>query len=480
MNEELKEELAERDYVAEVADLIRTRLDDPAFVTLLDEYHPFDVSHALLGLEPELRRRFFAAVPVAVAANVFEHFEREDAISCIREIPTPAAVAVIDAMDTDDAVDLLQYLEETESDIDLVNQLSPKKRNELKKYWSYADVEIGSVMSNSFVELGVSMKVPDAMKKLTGIAGETEYISILYVVDKQKLVGSLHLKDLILARASQTIGEIMEPHVVSADPHASKETVARMMLDYGNSSMPIAEDGRIVGIVTYDDLMDVIDEIKTEDYAKFASVAPAEIAAEEKSVKLSVKSRLPWLLVLLALSTLSSIALSLFDGAFTSSDGARRLAAELAIFLPLLLDMSGNSGTQSLAVMIRYLAKNDNVLKRAQIKRTLRREIVTGLIEGLGIGLVVFGVGVVTAAIADGWPPAARDIAIGAVTAFAIAVALLTATVLGAFVPLLMSWLKKDPAVASGPFITTLADIATLVIYYALSLAVLLPLYASA
>jgi len=481
MNEENKDDLLERDFVREVVQLIRDRIDDPAFATLLDEYHPFDVSHALLELEPDLRCRFFNAVPVATAANVFEHFEREDAIGCIREIPTPLAVAVIDHMETDDAVDLLQYLEASESDIDLVNQLSPRKRNELKKYWNYAASEIGSVMSNSFIELGVSMKVTDAMKKLTGVAADTEYISILYVVDRQKLVGLLHLKRLIVARAGETIGEIMEPHPVTADPHASKETVARQMLDYGNSSMPIVEeDGRIVGIVTYDDLMDVIDEIKTEDYARFASVAPAEIRAEEKSVALSVKSRLPWLLVLLALSTLSSIALSLFDGAFTATAGARRLAATLAIYLPLLLDMSGNSGTQSLAVMIRYLTVNDNVLSRAQIRRTLRREIVTGVIQGLGVGLIVFGVALVGAVVKSGWPPDSLTLAIGGVTAFAIAVALMTATVLGAFIPLLMSWLGKDPAVASGPFITTIADIVTLVIYYALSLAVLLPLYAGA
>ncbi len=480
MNEEEEKLAGERDFVTEAATLVSTGMDRPGFLEALSEYHPFDVSNALLTLTPEERVRFFAIVPVETAANLFEHFEHDEAIGCIKEIPTSTAVSIIDHMETDDAVDLLQYLEETESDIDLVNQLSPKKRNELKKYWNYTDHEIGSVMSNSFIELGASMKVTDAMRKVTGVAGDTEYISILYVVDRQKLVGYVFLKQLIIARANQTIGEIMETRIISADPHASKETVARDMLDYGNSSLPIVdEEGKIVGIVTYDDLMDVIDDIKTEDYARLAAVGPDEIRAEEKSVKLSVKSRLPWLLVLLGLSMVSSVVLSFFDVAFTGSAGAKLLAANLAIYLPLLLDMSGNSGTQSLAVMIRYLTVNDNVLTKAQIKKRLRREVGLGAVQGLGIGAIVFTVSLITDVIQSGWPPERLALSMGIVTAAAITVALLTATVLGAFIPLLMSWLKKDPAVASGPFITTIADILTLVIYYTLSLAILLPMYAA-
>jgi len=478
MSETDKETMLERDYVAEAAVLIAAGMDRPGFAEALAEYHPFDVSNALITLTGEERRRFFAIIPVETAANLFEHFEQEEAIGCIKEIPTATAVAIIDHMQTDDAVDLLQYLEETESDIDLVNQLSPKKRNELRKYWNYTENEIGSVMSNSFIELGVSMKVTDAMKKVTAIAGDTEYISILYVVDKQKLVGYLLLKQLIIARANQTIGDLMETRVISADPHASKETVAREMLDYGNSSLPIVdEDGRIIGIVTYDDLMDIIDEIKTEDYARFAAVGPEEIRAEEKSVRLSVRSRLPWLMILLGFSMVSSVVLSFFDVALTGSDGVRRLAASLAIYLPLLLDMSGNSGTQSLAVMIRYLTVHDNVLSKEQIRKRLFREIGTGVMEGLGIAAIVFAVALLSDLAVSGWPPEPLTLAMGIVTSAAIAVALTTSTVLGAFIPLLMSWLKKDPAVASGPFITTIADIVTLVIYYSLSLAILLPMY---
>ncbi|MCK7486072.1 MAG: CBS domain-containing protein [Bacillus subtilis] len=268
----------------------------------------------------------------------------------------------------------MQYLEETESDIDLVNQLSPKKRNELKKYWSYTEHEIGSVMSpTASSNSAFSMKVTDAMKKLTGVAGDTEYISILYVVDRQKLVGYLFLKQLIIARANQTIGEIMETRIISADPHASKETVARDMLDYGNSSLPIVdEEGKIVGIVTYDDLMDVIDEIKTERLRPLRGRRPGRNpGGGEIGQACRSKSRLPWLMVLLALSMVSSVVLSLFGGAFSGSDGAKACSPPASPSIcPCSLDMSGNSGTQSLAVMIRYLTVHDNVLTEGTDQET--------------------------------------------------------------------------------------------------------------
>ncbi|MFH0993190.1 MAG: magnesium transporter [bacterium] len=467
---------AERDFTSEIIALITDHGTEPSFAEAIGEYHPFDVAQALIAVDAGTRNRFFTTVPIDTATTVFEHFEADDAIAFIKELPTKTAVEIIDHMETDDAVDLLQYLEETESDIDLVNQLSPKKRNELKKYWSYTDEEIGSAMSNSFIELGVSMKVTDAMKKVTSVAGETEYISILYVVDRQKLVGYLFLKQLILARAQQTIGDIMETRVIAARPHDDKETVARMIQDYGHSSLPIVdEENRMVGIVTHDDLMDIIADIKSEDYAKFAALSAEEIAIETESVAVSVKSRLPWLFILVGLSMVSSIILSVFESRMSAA-GAFLLAANLAIYLPLLLDMSGNSGTQSLAVMIRYLTTRKNTLTRLQIRRQLIREIGTGVVEGLAIGAIVFAVSFVVAIVRSGWPADPAILTLGIVTAGSIAITLMVATFLGAFVPLVMVWLKKDPAVASGPFITTIADIITLTIYYTVSLAVLLPL----
>lgn len=467
----------ERDYVEEIISLIHTEVSNPDFLSKINEYHPYDIAQALFQIEKEERLNVFNILPIEMVSTIFERFDQNDQIEFIKELPTLFAVNVIDHMQNDDAVDLLQYLEDTDDDYDLVNLLSPKKRAELKKFMNYQDNEIGSTMSNSFIELSSSMAIKEAMKKVTAVAAETEYISILYVVEKQKLVGYLRLKDLIVARANQTVGEIMETRVISAHPHDDKEHVAQLIQDYGVSSLPIIDENfHIVGIVTYDDLMDIIAQSKSDDYAKFAALTTGTIDNRYETVFTSVKKRLPWLSILLGLSLVTSIILSFFEDTLSGSIGAKILAAQLAIYLPLILDMSGNTGTQSLAVMIRYLIMNKNEITKKQINKHMFREVGIGLVQGLIISVIVFGIilfsGYLKLGVID-----SKIIISAFVTAFAIMVALIISTVLGALIPLIMSLLKIDPAVASGPFITTVSDIVTLTLYYSISLSILLPYY---
>lgn len=468
----------ERDFVEEIIALVNTNLTSIDFNEKINEYHPYDVAQALFQVTKEVRSQVFNLLPIEMVAAIFEHFDQNDQIEFIKELPTLFAVNIIDHMDSDDAVDLLQYLEDTDEDYDLVNLLSPKKRAELKRLWNYEDDEIGSSMSNSFIELSKSMTVKEAMKKVTSVAGETEYISILYVVEKHKLIGYLKLKDLIIARATQTIGDIMEARVISAHPHDDKESVAQLIQDYGVSSLPIIDDEfHMLGLVTYDDLMDIISESKSDDYAKFAALSTGEIDHRTETVFSSVKKRLPWLSILLGLSMITSVIISFFEGSLTGSAGAKILAAQLAVYLPLILDMSGNTGTQSLAVMIRYLTTNQNEISNKQIKRHMIREIGTGLVEGFIIAIFVFGIIVLTGYLRPGVSIDSKTIITAIVTSSAIMVALIISTVLGALIPLIMNKFKIDPAVASGPFITTLSDIVTLTLYYSISLAILLPYY---
>lgn len=477
MNQDEKEE-QEVDFVAAIQDILHTHLVDGDLAVQLNEYHPHDIARALEDVDPDIRKHVLKTIAAKDAADVFEHFDPERQIAYLKELDALTGVAIIDNMETDDAVDLLQYLEDQDQDIDFVNMLSPKKRAELKRFWTYEDHEIGSVMSNSFLELSVSMSVRDAMKKVTATAGDTDYISILFVLEKQKLVGWLRLKSLIVARATETIGSIMETRLITANPKDDKETAAQRIAEYGLSSLPIVdESGHILGIVTHDDLIDVISDAKNEDYVRFAALSTEDIVLEDETVKTSVKKRLPWLAVLLGLSLVTSVILSLFEGSFSGSAGAKLLAANLAVYLPLILDMSGNTGTQSLAVMIRYLTVNKEVITKAQIKKHMIRELFTGILQGLGLGLLIFLVIAGSSWIFSGKVPEGRQLLTALVTAGSIAVALIVSTVLGALIPLFMNKIKVDPAVASGPFITTVSDIVTLTIYYSISLAILLPLY---
>lgn len=468
----------DRDFRSEIVQLIQTSLYEVDFKEKLDEYHPYDVSSALSEIELRDRIELFKIVDIEEASSIFEHLEMEEAIVYLKELPIPLAVKIIDHMESDDAVDLLQYLEDEDEDYDIVSLLSPKKRAELKRLWDYEEDEIGSRMTNSFVELKRTMTVKDAMKKLISSASDTEYISLLFVVEKHRFVGYLKLKTLIIARAEQTIDEIMETRLFYAHPHDDKEDAANTILEYGESAMPIVdEDMHIVGIVTHDDVMDIISEEKTEDYTKFAALADSDIDLETESLAGSVKKRLPWLAVLLFLSMVTSVILSFFEGSLTGSLGAKVLAASLAVYLPLILDMSGNTGTQSLAVMIRYLSTTKSELTSKVIRRYLLREIGTGIVQGLAIGIMIFGMMVLASLISTGSFQGERVVMTALVTSFSICIALIVSTLLGALIPLAMEKVHIDPAVASGPFITTISDIITLSLYYSISLAILLPLY---
>jgi magnesium transporter len=251
-----------------------------------------------------------------------------------------------------------------------------------------------------------------------------------------------------------------------------------MMQEYGESSMPIVDDtGHLVGIVTHDDLMDIVIDTKSEDYARFAGLADGDFDLKSDTVLDSVKNRLPWLAILLVLSLGTSMILSLFEGELTASAGAILLSAKLAVYLPLILGMAGNSGTQSLAVMIRYLTAGRPELTRKTIRKYLFREVGTGLLQGALIGIMVSLLVLLTNWITTGVFLDMRSGLSALVTGCALWMTLTISTILGAVIPLLLDRMKIDPAVASGPFITTITDIIALSVYYAISLAILLPLY---
>ncbi len=474
---DLRTPVEEMEFVDQIALILTQEQSDQALFEALNEFHPYDLMQAFQTRSETEQIQLMKRLPVSFVAGVFEHYMNEEQIALLQQMDALFAVQIIDKMETDDAVDLLRYIEDEEIDVDFVNLLSPKKRAELKKYWSYQDHEIGSVMSNSFIELSKSMTVKEAMKKVTTVAAETDYISILYVLEKKHVVGYLKLKQLIIARASETIGDIMENRLVSVQATDDKESAAQLLTEYGLSSIAIVDaDNHLIGIATHDDLLDVIAEAKSEDYRKFAALVADDEALKSDNIIKNVKNRLPWLAILLGLSLLTSLILGLFEHQLTGSVGAMTLAASLAIYLPLILDMSGNTGTQSLAVMIRYLTKNKQELNKKAIKQHITRELFTGITQGVLIALMIMIIILLTRFISNGTLDLIAWMT-SLVTSASICVALIVSTVNGAFIPLVMNHLKIDPAVASGPFITTISDIITLTLYYSISLAILLPYY---
>ncbi|HOO44305.1 MAG TPA: magnesium transporter, partial [Bacillota bacterium] len=340
----------------------------------------------------------------------------------------------------------------------------------------YKEDEIGAFMSDSYLLVDSQATVREAMIHVTEEAHNVEYISIIYVTENHKLVGYIRLKDLIVARANELISDIMETRIPKVLPTDDKEEVASIMQETSQSSIPIVnEHDEIVGIITHDDLMDIVALSEEEDYTKFAAIGDADITIESSNLKNSIRSRLPWLAILLGLSMVTSIILSVFEHRLSGANGSVILASRLAIYLPLILGMAGNTGTQSLAVMIRYLTKNEEVDKK-QIRYHVSRELRTGLSQGFIIGALIFGMVNLTTLITKGLI-GETDLVYAAVTSVSIFIALSISTMLGALIPLVMTKMKIDPAVASGPFISTVSDIITLSIYYSVSLLILLPLF---
>ena len=378
-------------------------------------------------------------------------------------------------MDLDDAVDILKYLKKT--GMRILKQIDPIRRKEILQVMLYDENEIGAYLTDSFLTLQPDITVKEAMKKVVNNAHEVDYISIIYIVDNNNtLLGFIKLKDLIIARADEQISELYKTRFPKVYPTDDKELVATLMQETSESSIPVInEDGLMEGIITHDDLMDIISLVQEEDYTKFAALSDVEVNINTSNLKKSVKSRLPWLSILLGLSMITSIILSFFEQNLSLNSGSRLLASKLAIYLPLILAMAGNTGTQSLAVMIRFLTKNLD-LDIIKIKKHILREFKTGILQGLIIGILIFIMINVTNLIIY-QEISGPNLIYAVVTSGSIFIALLVSTTLGALIPFIMVKFKIDPAVASGPFITTISDIITLSIYYSMSLLILLPLY---
>ena len=313
------------------------------------------------------------------------------------------------------------------------------------------------------------------MKKVTKHAHEKEYVSSIFVTDNQRLSGILPLKKLIVARAKEQIYDIMDMNPLASSPEADKEHAAMRLAEYGESAMAVTdEDGMLLGILTYDDAMDIIAEEKEEDYTAFAALAIGDANLPDMTMLDQVKGRLPWLLILLGLGLITAMLLSFFETPLSQTDGTRLLASRLAVYLPLLLGMAGNAGTQSLAIMIRYLTGQP--FEKPALRHHFIRELKTGCLQGLLIGVMLMGMILVQFRLMDGqvgmlaWSTAA----VGGTSIF---IALVAATFLGALIPYLLHSTGHDPTVASGPFITTISDVLSLSIYYGVALLVLMPMY---
>ncbi|WP_431029256.1 magnesium transporter [Lysinibacillus sp. LZ02] len=444
----------ERDDVLYDEEFLRQLLLDheiQAFREHFLEIHPYDQAQFYEKVGPDIRKIMYHFLSPQEMAVIFREIEIEDDAyqNMLKEMDTSYGAAMLSEMYTDDAVDVLYELDnkERESYLEMMDSETVEEINELL---AYAEYTAGAIMTTEYVSILESSTVRSAMTVLRKEAPNAETIYYIFVVnDHHQLTGVISLRDLIIADEDKRISEIMSDRVVSVQLTADQEEVAQIMKDYNFLALPVInENSELQGIITVDDIIDVIDEEASDDYSKLAGIS--DIEDIDTGPLKAAKNRLPWLIVLLFLGMLTANLMGQFEATLDQ-------VALLAVFIPLISGTSGNSGTQALAVAVRGIATGE-VSEKSKMK-LLMRELVTGIIMGLVCAVIVVG-------IVYFWK---HNLIIGLLVGGAICCSILVATLAGSFIPLLMHKLGIDPAVASGPFITTLNDVTSLLIYLGLA-----------
>ncbi|QUW21684.1 magnesium transporter [Sporosarcina sp. Marseille-Q4063] len=413
--------------------------------------HPYDRATFYKKVDTEVRKIIYYYLSPKELAEIFElsEIDDEDYKKFLSEMDTTYAADMFSHMFVDNAVDVLNELDKAQvvSYLTLMNQ---EAANEIKALLHYEEYTAGSIMTTEYVVIPQNSTVRSAMTILRNAAPDAETIYYIFVVDEsEKLTGVVSLRDLIIAHEDTFIHTIMNDRVVSVLVSEDQEDVARMIKDYNFLAVPVVDfQQHLLGIITVDDILDVLEEEASDDYSKLAAVS--DMSTFDKNSLSAAKKRLPWLIILLVLGMLTANLIGAFEATIEK-------VALLAAFIPLIAGTAGNSGTQALAVAVRGIATRD--IEDESKFKLLLREAGTGLMTG--IVCAVFVVGLVYI-----WK---QEFLLGLLVGAAIFVSIFVATISGSFIPLFMHKMKIDPAVASGPFITTLNDLLSTLIYLGLA-----------
>ena len=459
--------MQKKNYVQEILDIIHSGLPQAELAEKLSDYHENDLADALADLTAEERRKLYAILGVEQVAEIFSYLD--DAEPYLKELPPEEAAQVVSHMDSDDAVDALDDLEEEDKEkiVHQMDKVDKDAADDVKLLLSYDEDEIGSCMTTNYICIRKDMTIRQAMSELVKQAGENDNISTLYVVDEnERFYGAIDLKDLIVARADDSLEKLIArsyPYVT--DPEKISDSIDRIV-DYAERSLPVLnESGKLLGIITSADVVELVNDQMGDDYAKLGGLTSEEDLNE--GVFQSVKKRLPWLVALLFLGMLVSSVV----GAFES------VVAVLPIvicFQSMVLDMAGNVGTQSLAVTIRVLV--DENLTTSKKLHLLFKEMRVGLVNGALLAVMALGfLGVYIHFFkAYAWGQA---FLLSGCVGISLIVAMVISSLVGTVIPMLFHKIHIDPAVASGPLITTINDLVAVVVYYGLAMIVLIEMF---
>ena len=451
------EALTERpDYTAEIVGLLRSRLTPKLLRDRILSYHERDIARALEQLADEERRRLYSMLPSPLLASVLEYSDR--AVDYIRELSLKKQVDVLSRFETASAVEVLRQLDRADRGV-LLEWMDGEVRRQILLLSSFDEEEIGSRMTTNYIAVDAGIGVRQAMRELVRQAADHDNISTIYVVDGDgTFVGAIDLKKLIIAREGTELASITMttyPYVYAND---LIESCMERLRDYSEDSIPVLDaEHKLCGVLTSQDMTDLVGDELEDDYAKLAGLSAEEDLKEPLSK--SIGKRLPWLLILLGLGFVVSGVVGLFED----------VVAHLAIivsFQSLILGMSGNVGTQSLAVTIRVLTNEQLSFK--QKLYLMGKEARVGLINGLILGVLsVLLIGLYLIWFKQ--QTALFAFSVSLCTGAALVISILLSSISGTVIPTVFKKLKIDPAVASGPLITTVNDLVAVLSYYGLA-----------
>lgn len=433
---------------------------DGQFPLLLADIQPFDLAEAMAGLPEDKGRLVLAALEPAFASEVLEHMDYVLQYRLLHHMEVTVAQQILDHMSSDSVVDLFLAIHPRQAE-QLFSLLSAEHAAAIRRLMEYPENSAGGRMTIDYISVRHYMTAEQVLDHIRKVGREAETVSYIYVVDAAgRLIGVVSLRELILAAPQTPVSGFMNAKVISVPAGLDQEEVARIVSHYDLIAVPVvSEDNRLLGIVTVDDVIDVLEEEASEDvYRLGATSAPEEVLGYSflRAVWVRAKPRLPWLLSLLFLEMGSSFIVNTFSGLVTPT-----IAVMLALFTVVMAGESGNAATQALAVVVRGLATGE--IRDKDTARVVLREALVGVVVGAIVGGALMLAGWI-------WQ---GNLRFGVAIGLALAVNLFVAKVLGGLFPVVIHRLGVDPAVASGPLITTLTDNTSMLVYYGIAAVIL-------
>ncbi|WP_293958000.1 magnesium transporter [uncultured Fusobacterium sp.] len=419
---------------------------------VLIEENPVDIAELFEDLPKDQCLKLFRILPKDLAAETFSYLSSEKQQEIVENITDEEIKHIINEMFIDDTVD---FIEEMPANIvdKILQNTSPDTRKLINQFLKYPENSAGSVMTVEYVSLKSDMNIGQALNHIKKVGINNETIDICYVIDNQrKLVGFISLKSLIFLDDIIPLVDAMETNVISATTTDDQEVIASLFRKYDLTSMPVVDiEGRLVGIITIDDVVDVIDQENTEDFQKMAAMNPSDEEYLKESVFSLAKHRIVWLLVLMISATATGTIIRRYEEVLQS-------VVILAAFIPMLMDTGGNAGSQSSTLIIRGIALGE--IQLSDIGKILWKEFRVSLIVGITLAVVNF----LRIYYID-----KAGLTISLVVCASLLFTVVIAKVVGGILPILAKAFKLDPAIMASPLITTIVDACALVVYFALS-----------